>query len=188
MISHLKKDMCLDLIIGEDTSHTGHNLTGLLSPLLLAVAAVLMILIAVIDYLKKKWKKYWSRRNEKQSEKSKRRMSLAEKTIRRMSLIPDESDLITRNDLSQVFYQADKRGSIWENRVHGRLVRLSDVGTEFPKSFHNPAYVEDDQNEDTKSSLDTLKHLLNSKPWVPFNQKIDEEPEITRPEFFLKTQ
>ncbi len=178
--------MCIDLLIGE-SNHEEHNFTGLLSPLLLAVATFLLISIAIVDYLKKVWKRYKTRKYDEKKAKSGRKMTLAEKTKRRMSNIPmSQSGLISRNDLSEVFLQVDRRGSIWEDRVQGRLVRVSDPIKEGSNSFNNEAFDQNEYDHEYKHSLDTFNHLLSTKPWI-FRADIDEQTinrKENRPQFF----
>lgn len=177
------KGMCLDFLIGEETTRDHEEpVTGLLTPLLIAVAAVFLIAIALVDIFIKGIRKYKKKRDSKKKaneKKSSRKMSLAEKVIIN-SREPEMA--INKNDLSQVFHNAERRGSIWDNRVQGRLVRMSE-GENDVSGVLNNSYINDEPNLE---SLETLRHLLNSKPWAPaqINSPIKEEDEPAKPRFF----
>lgn len=172
--------MCLDVLIGEENTHNEHEtLTGLLSPLLLAVAAIFLIFIAIFDFSMKRVKAY----KKKKADSSPKEVN-ADDVKSNHSTIQLGSQM-NKNDLSKIFHQVERRGSVWDERVTGRLVRAS----ESDQSFINTAYTYDDSDEldQNKSSLDSLSHLLDSKPWRSAKRPsvIDEEP--AAPSFYLKT-
>lgn len=172
--------MCLDVLIGEEASHDEHEtLTGLLSPLLLAVAAIFLVFIAVFDFSMKRVKSYKKKKEEASAKGEKNTDDI--KSVHSTIQLGTQ---MNKNDLSKIFHQVERRGSVWDERVTGRLVRAS----ESEQSFINTAYTYDDSDEpdQNKSSLDTLSHLLDSKPWISTKRPSVIEEEPAPPSFYLK--
>lgn len=171
--------MCLDVLIGEEVSREEHeSLTGLLSPLLLAVAALFLIFISVFDFSMKRVRSYKKKKEGANDEIN------AKDDVKSIHSTIHLGAQMNRNDLSKIFHQAERRGSIWDERVTGRLVRASESDV----SFENAAYAYDDSDEpdQNKSSLDTLSHLLDSKPWLSTKRPSIIEEEPAPPSFYLK--
>lgn len=189
--------MCVDVLIGEKTN--GHDsVTGLLSPLLLAVAAVMLVSIAFIDFFKKKYNEYKKKKLLKQKIQE-RRESMHPSAAKKQGSVDSGVQSKTnpnqmKSDLSRLFHQVERRGSVWDERVGGRLVRLTEDNETFNNTFHNPAYsagLDEDELDQNQASVDTLRHLLNSKPWAsskPMNgEVINEEEEASKPAFYLQS-
>lgn len=182
--------MCADVIIGEEISHSSHSVTGLLSPLLLAVAAILLVAIAFVDFFKKRYRVYKKKSDEKKAKDEVKRLSIGKQESVHSTI--QLGNQLNKNDLSKIFSQVERRGSVWDERVGGRLVRLTE---EMPpnesNAHHNQAYSvnDDDEFDQNSTSLETLRHLLNSKPWATkasIENTLYEEDEPSKPSFYLK--
>jgi hypothetical protein len=174
--------MCVDVLIGEKFQ-PHHSVTGLLSPLLLCLVAALLVIITIVDYFKKKYVLYKKKKSfeieieTQQRKQSVHRSSVLVSTVESIQLKTISNN--QKNNLSKLMNRAERRVSIWDERVK-RLARLTDENEQnFNNSFQNPAYSAEDQDLDqNKGSIDTLGHLLNNKPWLSpksINGKITRE-------------
>ena len=156
-------DMCMDLTIGPSHPIGGHHSsTGLLSPLLVAVAAVLLFIIAVGNSImrclhKRKQKK------EKEAEKEGEGHGKLSKspTEKRFDSVFNDPNFIPKWQAAAFMCRLVENDSRIELNELNNLIY-----------YANKAYQRDhDENEHRNSpynikSLDTVNHLLNDKPWL----------------------
>ena len=155
--------MCVDFTIGDSHPVGGsHSSTGLLAPLLLAVAAVILIFIALVNYFKKK---KW--------------INMLRKRAERLQFVKRAQEMLKTKRNSEKFSSfvaIDMDVSSKEKSVKWQT--LDDESSSKDKSaFYNPAFINDDlssestskdiyEHEGALSSIKTLSHLLDDKPWI----------------------
>jgi hypothetical protein len=152
--------MCVDFTIGETHPIGGsHNSTGLLAPLLLAVAAVILVFIAVVTYFKEK-----------------KVIQLITRRAERLKFVRQAQDILHIKRDSEKFSSFvaidldSKEKSVQWQSFPSTMDDLSSKG------FLNPAFISDETSESTSkdyydhegalSSIKTLSHLLDDKPWI----------------------
>ncbi|CAF0706140.1 unnamed protein product [Brachionus calyciflorus] len=163
-------DMCIDVTAGE-APHIGghHSTTGLLSPLLVAVAAVLLIFIVIGQNIKdlynERHKLYESKR--KQSTHSKEiQKSETQIKFEQMIRAPEDPKWMAAGQICQIV----------DNRSFDDLTDPNNLYHNSPAKRYSIKDLDDDQNEHRNyrtsrlnsqniTSIQTLSHLLDSKPW-----------------------
>ena len=163
-------DMCIDITIGPAHAPGGHHTkTGLLTPLLVVVAAVLLFIIAVGDCIlhscdkKREKKKLKERRisriNQKQAEIASA-MHLQAEIPKSWQTAAHKTRLV-END-SQFQLDNNKNTHQYTNRAFA-----ADISP--PKIMITKSNSEISARNLT--SLQTINHLLEDKPWVVNQQK-----------------
>jgi hypothetical protein len=184
-------DMCIDATIGEAHAIGGsHSSTGLLSPLLLAVAIVLLIFITIGYYIKRHYKA-----KQKIKKAIERRKSLHPTTKEEM-----EASIKFRNEEVQhklasaletkelPWQTAAFKWKIVQNDSNANLKAVADeASNRIMRGHDNVGYaygledIDDEledmyiaarRNTENITSLETLKHVLDNKPWV--SRKMNE--------------
>jgi hypothetical protein len=146
--------MCIDLVVGDSPPVIGqaHASSGLLSPLLFAVAAVLLLFIIIIDY-SEKWK-----------------------IIKKLK--HTASNLFKPKHEAHV----DKHRRVANGSLPVLQLRKKQRSTQDENIYDNASYVPDEQLDDMSLNLDelllkrdsivscsqTLKHILDDKPWFKY--------------------
>lgn len=171
-------DMCIDVNIGEPYPIGGHHSsTGLLSPLLLACAAILLLIIIAGNYIKDA---FMARR--KRAEEIKKIKELRE---RRLSGIKASFEALDKEAAHERFDNYLKTPDEPRWQAAAKMTQIVDnsssVDLTKPRYYYeNNCLVNDyDYESDSGirfldqrpsqvnlSSLDTLGHLLNDKPWL----------------------
>ena len=163
-------DMCMDLTIGKSHPIGGHHSsTGLLSPLLVAVAAVLLFIIAVgnsiIRCLHKRNEKKEKQREREDRNKEHDKLSKSPTEKRFDSALNDPNFIPKWQAAAFLCRLVENDSRIELNEINNLIY------------YANKAYQRDHDETDEKSrnkaesprninSLDTVKHLLNDKPWL----------------------
>lgn len=120
-------DMCIDLTVGEAPHIGGHrSATGLLSPLLVAVAAVLLVCIAIGQNLKDLYNQKKKNRHEKKnSSKNDLKKSKTKAKFEELMRIPEDPKM----------QAAAQKCQIVENRSFGDLVDPSIIYLDNKKRY-----------------------------------------------------
>jgi hypothetical protein len=167
-------DMCVDVAVGESVHIGGHHsTTGLLSPLLLLVAAVLLIIIAVGH----KIKKIYLKKHQAKKVKKVRKISNGQTIEETIAKSPTEQQFdILFDDHEVPKWQAGAyKCQIIDNKTYPNLNRAftNDEGLEFDEyelskleEMFEKANQNSNSNKKVLTSLETLSHLLNDKPWI----------------------
>ena len=153
--------MCVDFTIGETHPIGGsHSSTGLLAPLLLAVAAVILVFIAVVTYFKEK----------KLIQRITRRAERLKFVRQAQDLLHIKRDSEKFSSFVAIDMESKEKSVQWQSFP-------STLGDLSPSNgFLNPAFISDETSESTAkdyydhegalSSIKTLSHLLDDKPWI----------------------
>lgn len=158
--------MCVDFTIGDSHPVGGsHSSTGLLAPLLLAVAAVILVFIAVVTYLKKK-----------------KLIQRITKRAERLKIVRQAQNFLNIKRNSEKFssfiaidMDCKDKSAQWQSSYPPPLDD-SMLQSKDKNGFINPAFINDEISESTSkdyydhegalSSIKTLSHLLDDKPWI----------------------
>jgi len=172
-------DMCIDVAVGEAVQiGAHHSTTGLLSPLLLLVAAVLLLIIAVGH----KIKKVYLKKHQTKKVKKVRKVSNGQTIEETRAKSPTEQQFDTIFDDHEIpKWQAGAyKCQIIDNKTYSNLNKAytDDEGLEFDEYELNKLEEMFEQaNQNSKSnkkvltSLETLSHLLDDKPWISKNSR-----------------
>ena len=185
-------DMCVDILFGEPYPIGGHHSsTGLLSPLLLAVAAVLLIIITIGYYSKQYY-----------SERFKNHKDNKVEIHHSMSDEKPKSQMMTRNDFSTLLHaDEDKK---WQTGIRKNEIVQNASGFNLKdKNYYNNYGMEGSEDEleyeikvreetsaemlktENITSLQSLGHVLDNKPWVV--RKLSQELQNSQvPVFYIK--
>ena len=186
-------DMCIDVTFGDAPAIGGHrSTTGLLSPLLLAVAAVLLAIIIVGTKIKEVWKEHVKQATKRKHEHEKQVLEAVAavatekdekcRVEQELNKAVDERlySLLHRPSLVQAqLYTVARPCQIVANESYDELAsrRGSGSGSSFVEEDESyTAEIEpgrelaefrrmQDAHSQQLSSLETLHHLLENKPW-----------------------
>lgn len=171
-------DMCIDVLVGEAHPIGGHHSsTGLLSPLLFAVATVLLIIITVGYYAKRSYlnhvkeqqeaKKLIEKYGDREKEEDKKK-------------IKHEFSAVLLNKAAFLKWQgAGRTCEIVENDSSLNLPNLNqEKQREFARSYHvnRGLDMQHDSNDTNLTSVDSLSHVLDDKPWQAYAQDSNGKP------------
>jgi hypothetical protein len=147
--------MCVDFTIGDSHPIGGpHNSTGLLAPLLFAVAAILLVFITVVNYFKrKKWVENLAKRAQ--------RLLLMKRNRQKFD------NFVAINMDGEANEKSEKEVT-WSSMLNGESKESF--------SFSNPSFINDDNSETNLKdfyvhegalkSIKSMSHLLDDKPWI----------------------
>jgi len=171
--------MCIDVTVGEAIQIGAHqSSTGLLSPLLLMVAAVMLIFIAVGH----KIKKVYLKKHQAKKVKKVRKISNGQTIEETRAKSPTEQQFDTIFDDHEIpKWQAGAyKCQIIDNKTYSNLNKAytDDEGLEFDEyELNKLEEMLEQANDNSKSnkkdltSLQTLSHLLDDKPWKARNKQ-----------------
>lgn len=173
--------MCVDVTVGEPHPIGGsHSSTGLLAPLLLAVAAVLLLIITVISYFKKKrLLQYLARRAQyiRQYKRNRKRMNKFISINMENDNTKSKIKIVNDDEPEEDGDESGKHVK-WNSMPSDENINDKNSYQDF--SFMNPSFLNDDNKIDPNhvkdcyyyngvlSSLESLSHLLNDKPWLRY--------------------
>lgn len=187
--------MCVDLNVGEPYPIGGHHSsTGLLSPLLLGVAAVLLLIICVCHYIKDAYAEKRKKRKAKKRTQTQDDMVSADDdkikkisdgqghTMNKSKTHQKFDEIMKETESTPKWQTAIKMTEIVENQ--SRPYDLDKIKYYYENDGLQMEYDDDyayDYEEDETpihhrqneinhgniTSLDTLGHLLDDKPWRP---------------------
>ena len=169
-------DMCIDILVGEAHVPGGHHSTsGLLSPLLLAVAAVLLAYIIIGTKIKEKYKEHHEKK-------------VVEEKVKRMSICSEEQKAsMEKAEQIEKLDTLLHRPSVVQAKWHAAAYRSQIVENQSYDDFNTAYYTNPNiaaieyEKEAMRSrresrvssignrrltSLETLSHLLDNKPWI----------------------
>jgi hypothetical protein len=141
--------MCLDFTVG--TNHPigrVHSRTGLLAPLLLTVAASILIFITIVNFFTDlKWIELIVRNFVKNKSNL-----LVKVQVDSSNLKNNSSSLEITQSASSSFYNIDN--------------------SSFPEIKNDESFIDYYEDEGALSSVKTLNHLLSEKPWISCSPSI----------------
>ena len=175
-------DMCIDVVVGDAHPIGGHHSsTGLLSPLLFAVAAVLLAIITIGNFIKRSYLNHLKQKY--QNRELLERYSEQEKEHKVKNTIKPEFSSVLLNRAAYMKWQGASRVcEIVENDSSLNLNNLdADKQNEIIKNYYVNKGL--DMKHDLNfahnlASLDSLSHVLNDKPWStkPTSDDTKEKP------------
>jgi len=184
-------DMCIDVVVGESHPIGGHHsTTGLLSPLLVAVAAVILLIITIGSYVKRAFLNHMKKVEE--AEELREKYGEQYKASKATEKIKQEFSSVLLNKATFLKMQGASRiCEIVENDSNFNLKNESN--SVLPKQQHEQINyhvnkslnLEHDMNfSHNQTSLNSLSHVLDDKPWTSRSNLAGSNPN-KKPVFYF---